>query len=343
MACVDVFAAVSVYARLFALLPWHHYSRSDRGRERVGDSTLARLLRTPASGVAGAAWRGHLGSTLALYGEAFVGLYRDADGDLAQLGLLHPDRVEVELVAGEPVFTYSDERGRRRVLTLADVVHVRGPLSLDGLRGCSPVRYCRSTLATAQSISEHADATWASGGLPPGVLKVPPSPNADEQMANLERKWHERKRGRVAVLQGDIAFERLGLSNDDAQFIESAQWSSQSVARMFGLPPWAIFAPAGDSLTYSTVEGQLKALVTFSLAPWFVAVEDAFSAHSELCPGNTYAHVEVEGVLRPDPAARSDFYARALDPERGWLRRDEVRELEDLPPEPVTPTGGPDA
>ncbi len=30
---------------------------------------------------------------------------------------------------------------------------------------------------------------------------------------------------------------------------------------------------------------------------------------------------------------RAETYTRALDPETGWLRRDEVRELEDLPPE----------
>jgi HK97 family phage portal protein len=183
-----------------------------------------------------------------------------------------------------PAFVYTDEVGRRQSLTLADVIHVPGPLSLDGLRGCSPVRYCRAALATAASITDHADATWASGGLPPGVLKVPPSPNADEQMANLDVAWHKRQRGRVAVLQGDISFERLGLSNEDSQFIESANWSSQAVARMFGLPPWAIFAPAGDSLTYSTVEGQLKALVTFSLAPWFVSVEDAFTGQRRALP-----------------------------------------------------------
>lgn len=333
MGIADVFAAVSVYARLFALLPMHVYRKGDAGRVRVQDSRFANLLRAPVPGVASSSWRGHLGATLALYGEAFVGLYRNADGEVEQLGPLHPDRMEVGIVGAQPVYVFTDDMGNRQELTTRDVIHIRGPLSLDGLRGCSPVRYCRSALATAKSITEHADALWASGGLPPGILTVPAGPAADDQMGNLDRDWNARKRGRVALLSGEVKFDRLGLSNTDAEFIESANWSSQTVARMFGLPPWAIFAPSGDSLTYSTVEGQLKALVTLSMSPWFVVTEDAFSANTELCPGNAYAHVEVEGVMRGDMTARSAFYAAALDPANGWMTRAEVRELEDLPAE----------
>jgi phage portal protein BeeE len=94
MALVDVFASVAVYARLFSLLPIHAYRRTPAGRERVTDSRLAGLLRSPAPGVSAAGWRGYLGSTLALYGEAFIGLYRDG-GEVSQLGLLQPERVEV--------------------------------------------------------------------------------------------------------------------------------------------------------------------------------------------------------------------------------------------------------
>lgn len=334
MGLVDVYAAASVFARMFALLPWHHYGRTaGGGRRQLDDSTLGRLLRQPAAGIAAPAWRGHLGSTLALHGEAFVGIYRDGKGEPAQLGMLHPERVEVSIDGGEPLYTYTSEAGRRQDLTSRDVVHVRGPLTLDGVRGCSPIRHLRVTFATAKSLGEHADATWASNGVPPGLLKVPPGPGSDETAANLEREWHKRKKGRVAVLQGDVAFERIGLSNEDAQWVESANWSTQTVCRAFGLPPWALFAPSGESLQYSTVEGQLKAVITFSLAAWLSCAEGAFTAHPELCPGDTFAHVETEAVMRPDHQARAAWYSAALDPTTGWMRRDEVRALEDMPAE----------
>ena len=104
------------------------------------------------------------------------------------------------------------------------------------------------------------------------------------------------------------------------------------------MPPWIIGAPSGDSLTYSTVAEQARAFVTFSLRPWLVRIERAIGGDADLCPGATYVGFDVDGLLRSDAATRADVYAKALDPTTGWMRRDEIRALEDLEPE-----GSPDA
>jgi phage portal protein BeeE len=54
---------------------------------------------------------------------------------------------------------------------------------------------------------------------------------------------------------------------------------------------------------------------------------------ADLSPGSTYCEFEVDGLLRADAAQRSEIYTRALAPETGWMRRDEIRRLENLPPE----------
>jgi phage portal protein BeeE len=52
---------------------------------------------------------------------------------------------------------------------------------------------------------------------------------------------------------------------------------------------------------------------------------------------------EVDGLLRADAKTRAEIYALGLDPVSGWISRDEVRQLEDLPPEsgaaPATANG----
>jgi len=103
------------------------------------------------------------------------------------------------------------------------------------------------------------------------------------------------------------------------------------------VPAWAIDAPTGDSLTYSNVGEQNRALVTHSLRPWMVRIERAISNDPDLCPGATYVQFDLDGLLRADAATRSEIYTRALDEATGWMRRDEVRELEDLEPEPTRP------
>ena len=102
------------------------------------------------------------------------------------------------------------------------------------------------------------------------------------------------------------------------------------------MPAWAIDAPTGDSLTYSNVQEQNRALVTHSLRPWLVRLERAISGDADLCPGGTYVQFSLDGLLRADSATRSEIYTRALAPETGWQTRAEVRELEDLPPESET-------
>ena len=46
-----------------------------------------------------------------------------------------------------------------------------------------------------------------------------------------------------------------------------------------------------------------------------------------------FGQFDLDGLLRAAPEQRADAYTKALNAETGWMRRSEVRELEDLPPE----------
>jgi HK97 family phage portal protein len=127
------------------------------------------------------------------------------------------------------------------------------------------------------------------------------------------------------------------VSQDDAQFLQQRELSAREIARIFRVPAWAIDAPTGDSLTYANVGEQNRALVTHSLRPWLVRIERAISNDSDLCPGGTYVQFELDGLLRADAKTRAETYTLALNAETGWMRREEIRELEDLPPESETP------
>src|SRR5207244_2054340 len=98
-------------------------------------------------------------------------------------GLLAPDRLVVEVRDGEPFYTYDDPLGHRHYLTRADVVHVRG-VTLDGLRGASPVALCREAHGLSAALAAHASSFMSNGAAPGGVLKVPPGPGAEEVLEN---------------------------------------------------------------------------------------------------------------------------------------------------------------
>src|SRR5215216_1504322 len=93
----DAYACVRVLADSVSSLPLHVYRRTAAGRVPAGpDSRGVQLLRRPSPGSTGVDLISLIVVHLNLYGEAFVGKYR-SDAEIVQLGLIHPDSVQVEL------------------------------------------------------------------------------------------------------------------------------------------------------------------------------------------------------------------------------------------------------
>jgi len=330
----DVWACVRALSDAAASIPLIAYRRTTDGRQRA-DGALADLLRSPAPATTQSALLGQVMAHLQLYGNSYLGKWKDAAGKVEQLGLLHPERITVELRAGQPVYTVLDGRGGRSEHGLDDVLHIRAPLSVDGLTGLSPIRQCRVALGLAGNLAEHANEFFAAGGRPDGILKT--GGGNQDALKALRETWHQtrqRNKGRgIAVVSGEVSFEAITGPLDDLQFVEQRSLSTAEVARIFRVPPWMVGASSGDSMTYSNTESQALAFVTFSLRPWLVCVEQAITADSDLCRGSLYVEFLLDALLRADSKTRADVYALALDPDKGWMTRAEIRRLENLEPE----------
>lgn len=63
---------------------------------------------------------------------------------------------------------------------------------------------------------------------------------------------------------------------------------------------------------------------------WLLEPNQAISNDPDRRFREGFVKFELDALLRPAAAARAEVYAKALDPATGWMRRDEVRRLEDL-------------
>jgi len=342
LAIADAYACVRCLSDAAASLPLVAYRRTAQGRQRY-TGPLAGLLDRPAPAVTQANLVGQLVAHLQLHGNAYVGKFRDAEGRVEQLALLHPERVVPELRAGRPTYVVLDGNGRRSEHGPEDIVHVRA-MGTDGLVGLSPVRQCRVALGIASQLAEHAARFFENDATPRGILKLPS--NDAEGVAEIADVWGSKYGGvrnahRVAVIAGEVEFQPVSLTPEDAQFFEQRELSAREVARIFRVPPWMIGAGDGGSMTYSNVEQQAQAFVTFSLRPWLVLIEQAISADSDLCPPGVYCEFLVDALLRGDSKTRAEVYTAALNPVSGWTTREEVRRLENLDPEADRPAAAP--
>lgn len=341
LADANVWACVRCLADAAASLPLHVYRRTEGGRERVENPT-AELLRRPAPATTTANLIGQLVAHLCLWGNAYAGLFRDSTGRVDQLALLAPERVRPEIKGGRPRYTLTGLQGEQSVHGTDDIIHIKA-LTTDGLVGLSPVRQCRVALGLSQQLAEHASTFFANDATPRGVLKVQRFGDAEAQVAELRESWNARHAGtqnahRIAVVSGEVDFSAVSLPPEDAQLLESRQFSAQETARIFRVPPSMIGAPTGDSLTYGNREQDALHFATYSLRPHLVAIEQALSASTDLFPRNAYCEFALDALLRADSKTRAEVYRMALDPLTGWMDRDEVRRLENLPAE-----GGPTA
>ncbi len=335
LALLDVFAAVRRLSDGVSSMPLITYRKRGEARERAEGATADLFLR-PAPATTQASLIGTAVAHLATYGNAYIGKVKAPEGQVIQLVPLAPERTVPEIRAGVPLYVFTDLRGGRHELTAADVIHAR-TMSTDGLVGLSPIRQARESLGLAGALTEHASAFWKNGAAPGGVLKVAAGPASDEIAENLSQAWSARhggprNAGRVAVVTGEVTFDAVSLSMEDAAWVESQRLSTVAVARLFGLPPWVLAADAGSSMTYSNVSEQLRALVWGGLRPYMTALEQSFSLDEDLCGEGTGLFVEflADSMLRSTPEQRADVYEKGL--RAGWLEINDVRRAENLPP-----------
>ncbi|MBA2357829.1 MAG: phage portal protein [Actinobacteria bacterium] len=333
----DVYACVRVLADAAASCPLVVYRRlPDGGRQRASGRT-ADLLHNPSEGATQAGLVATVMAHLLLHGNAYLGKYRDGEGRVEQLLPLQPDRVRVERRAGRIVFTVTNDLGRPSEHSLDDLIHVKA-LSTDGLVGLSPIRQMRAALELNDAVREAATALFVNGARPSGILKAQGS-LTQAQIEDLRATWSARhggtRSGGVAVMSGQVEFLPVSMPADDAEFVAARKLSTTEIARCFRVPPWMVAAEDAGSLTYSNAESQMLSFATYSLRPWLTCIEQAIGADRDLFAGSLYAEFLLDALLRADSATRAAVYTQALNPVTGWMRRDEVRRLENLEPEPA--------
>jgi HK97 family phage portal protein len=120
----------------------------------------------------------------------------------------------------------------------------------------------------------------------------------------------------------------VGMTAEQAQFLETRKFQRNEIAAIFGVPPHKI----GDleRATFSNIEHQAIEVVTDTIRPWAVAWEQAMTRDlftEELRRTHMLAF-NLDGLLRGDIESRYRAYATGR--QWGWLSANDVREREDM-------------
>ena len=330
-----VWRAVAYISQSIMTLPWHvHRPDNERKGGEIVRNNLDYVLHTQANAEQSAAtWRETMCMYALLWGNSFSEIIRNARGEVQALGMPpHPAWVQVDRdEMGELYYRVFSDRGSYTEIPYRNMYHLRG--MGDGVEGMSVIRYASRSLGIAAAQDENVGAFFGNGSRASGVLTHPGQLGKDGR-ENLTKYVQENLKGpkrahNMLVLEEGMSWKQMGVPNEDAQLLESRQFSVQEIARWYGLPPHVLMDYG--RATWSNLEQASTDAVRSGLMPWIVKLEQ--EADAKLIGRRSLnTIINLKGLLRADTSTRNQAYA--LGRQWGWLSANEIRQWEDLPPYP---------
>ncbi len=340
MQMTAVYSCVRILAETVACLPLHVYKyNGSGGKEKYLKHPLYKLLHDePNPEMTSFSFRETLMSHLLLWGNAYAQIIRNARGEVIALYPLMPNKMTVDRDKNGRLF-YLYQRNIEDVPTLgrdslvyldpSDVLHIPG-LGFDGLVGYSPIAMAKNAVGLSMATEEYGAKFFANGATPGGVLE---HPGTIKDPRKVKESWNMAYQGsanshRVAVLEEGMKYQPIGISPEQAQFLETRKFQINEIARIFRVPPHMLADLEKSS--FSNIEQQSLEFVKYTLDPWIIRWEQTMcrSLLMESEKPEVFIKFNVDGLLRGDYVSRMNGYATAR--QNGWMSANDIRELENL-------------
>lgn len=329
-------ACIRQYADDIASLPKHLHERLERGRRERRDHPVFDLIHTrPNPELDAFTWFDVMQTYAGAWGAATAEVELDRGGRPVALWPIPPWRVKPRRPdpGSPPQYEIRLPSGETRVLPQEQTLRVLYATT-DGVTGISPVQVHRETLGFARAAQQFGSRFFSQGATSQVVL-THPDVLSEQAKRNLQQSWEEMTAGldnahRAAVLEEGVNVDTISINPDDAQWLESRQFSAREIAQIYNMPPHKIQDLENAHL--ANIEQEAINYVVGSLRPWIVRWEQAIdgSLLTSRERRRLFSRIDPEGLLRGDIKSRYDAYATAR--QWGWLSANDVRELEDMQP-----------
>jgi HK97 family phage portal protein len=338
-----VYACVQRIAGAIAGLPLPIYERVGEDRMRVQHDLWWLLNEQPCAAWTAAAFWEFLVTQFLLRDDGIAYIVRNRAG--VPTGFIPWPRSQVEIRRTERTDPrlpsrlqyYFSDAGKYFGADQDDVLHFPG-FGFNGTNGMSVIQWgARNGIGIAIRGDEYAGKFFAGGARPQHAITTPGEFTPDQQQ-KFREAWVQRYSGSAGVdaipffLTEGLGITELTMSAVDAQLLESRQWQVIDICRAFGVPPFMV-GEMGKA-TYNNTENLGVDFVKYALAPHLNRIKQELNIKLFRGPRFFTEH-NVDGLMRGDSKARSEFYKAALGGTQnpGWMTPNQVRKLENLPPE----------
>lgn len=345
LAVATVYAACRNLAEDVGTLPLPLYEELADGSKKKRQQMPGHVLlnRSANPEMSASDFRQTLQGHAALRGNGLAEIeWGERAGPLA-LWPLDPRRVRLVragrdvVIAGAPdgalVYLVRLDSGEEKPLRPDRVFHVKG--WGNGLWGHSVLSFARESIGLAMAAREFG-ARFFGNDARPGMYLKSETRLADETKKELKAGWEDAHRPlehkhRMAILEGGISLETVGMSPEDSQFVETRKHQRTELGEYFRMPPDKLMDY--ERATFTNVEHSDLVYVKYSLRAWFVRWEQ--EADRKINPLGFHNEHVAEGLLRGDAKSRGEYFQARMA--ASSITANRIAELENEPrsPDPV--------
>jgi HK97 family phage portal protein len=326
LSIASVHACVRVIADGIAGLGLKLYKDDGQNRDQVIIHYATALTNEPNPYQTKYDFTKYMTSHLALTGNAYAFINRDVRNIGIELHPIAPQYVTPVMQDGL-LFYKVTLAGYPGMIPATEMLHFKGMCGDNPLVGLSPVVLHAETLGI-----DLAAISQSAGVYKNGVLKFLLTSDAQikiDQAGPLKKSLDDVIDGasRSAVLPNGIKMEKLSLSPEEAQYLETRKFSSEEIARIFGVPASMIGATAGIK---SSVEQEYQDFYARTLMSYAINIEQELARKllTENDKLTYYFKFNFNSLLRASANERADYYNKGI--RGGWLSRNEARVYEDV-------------
>lgn len=327
-----IYAAVTRIANTVASIPVHVYKE----RERQDTHPLEKLLNlSPNPSMSAYIFKQTMEAFRNTEGMAYALIIRDGLGEITRLDVLDPTRVRPLIERDSREIWYDITLEGKTYPIPGYMVLALKHMSANGISGIRPLDVLRGSLDYDAEVKEIS--LNQLDGINHGVMLEVPGQALDEtRKAQIVADFldaYESSGQRVLVLEGGIKATTFNQSPVDAQLMDVERITRNRVATVYNLPPHML----GDysDTSFSTAEQQMQEFLQLTIIPIVQQWEDELNrkllSDADYKVGYRF-RFDTDSLIRADMVAMANKYQMAI--RGGWMRMNEVREREGLPPDP---------
>jgi HK97 family phage portal protein len=331
-----VLNAVTVISEAVASMPCYLYRLNNDGRERVFNHNVDFLLNEmPNRNQTPYQFKYTMMRHCLLNGNAYAVIEWDKQGEPLSLTPYPPSAVNIQrLVDGSYRYQITDLSGKVKTYLQDEILHLRHS-SDDGFMGRSPIAICRETVGLGLAQQRHGSSVMKNGLMASGIITTgkwfneSTSKKVEESLA---RYYGAKNAGKTPILEGEIDYKQLGMTNQDAEWLQSRTFTIGDIARIFNISP--IFLQEYSNSSYSNFSEASRAFLSQTLRPWLTNFEqqlkDALMVDLNRTSPRYLIEFDTSDLLRTSQNDRFNSYEVAI--KSGVMCPNEVRRKEGLTP-----------